>query len=150
MQITSRFAIAMHILACIEYFGKDYAITSSFLAGSIGANPVIVRTVMGELKNAGLIAISQGKSGITLAKPLKEISLYDIYKAAEPLGEQGLFRFHKNPNANCPIGRNIHKGMQASLKKVQDAMERSMKSISAAHIYSLTKKEIIKEGKQNE
>ena len=30
-----------------------------FLAGSVGANPVIVRNVMGNLKEAGLISISQ-------------------------------------------------------------------------------------------
>ena len=66
MQITSKFTIAVHIITCIEFFKNDYKITSSFLAGSIGANPVIVRNIMGDLKNAGIISISQGKSGIEL------------------------------------------------------------------------------------
>lgn len=40
MQISSRFTIAIHIFACIDYFGEDYKLTSDFLAGSVNVNPV--------------------------------------------------------------------------------------------------------------
>ena len=43
MQISSRFTIAVHILTCIDYFADEYTITSDFLAGSVGVNPVIIR-----------------------------------------------------------------------------------------------------------
>ena len=46
MQITSKFTIAVHIITAIEYFGESETVTSNFLAGSVGANPVIVRGVM--------------------------------------------------------------------------------------------------------
>lgn len=74
MQITSKFTIAIHIITAIDYFGDTMKVTSSFLAGSVGANPVIVRNVMGNLKAAGLIETSQGKSGIRLARKLDEIT----------------------------------------------------------------------------
>ena len=70
MQITSKFTIAVHIIAAIDYFKDEETVTSKFLAGSIGANPVIVRNVMGDLKDAGVISISRGKSGIVLAREL--------------------------------------------------------------------------------
>ena len=76
MQITSKFTIAVHIITAIDYFEDHETVTSSFLAGSVGANPVIVRNVMGNLKEAGIIAISQGKSGITLARRLDAITFY--------------------------------------------------------------------------
>mgnify|MGYP001264675310 FL=1 len=72
MQITSKFTIAIHIITAIDYFGDTMKVTSSFLAGSVGANPVIVRNVMGNLKAAGIIETSQGKSGIRLARKLDE------------------------------------------------------------------------------
>lgn len=145
MQITSRFTIAVHIITAIDYFKDTNKVTSKFLAGSVGVNPVIIRNVMGELKDAGIIDISQGKSGITLAKPLDEISFYDIYKAVDSVDDEGLFHFHENPNANCPVGRNIHKSVDGKLTEVQEAMEEELKKITLAEVVDDTRKEILAE-----
>jgi len=50
MQVSSRFTIAIHIFACIDYFQKDYKITSDFLASSVNVNPVIIRKIMSQLR----------------------------------------------------------------------------------------------------
>lgn len=142
MQITSRFTIAVHIITAIDYFQDKEKVTSSFLAGSVGANPVIVRNVMRKLKEAGIIDISQGKSGIALARKLDEVTFYDIYKAVDCINEEGLFHFHENPNTNCPVGRNIHKAMDKKLLQVQEAMEEAMKKITLADVAEDTRREI--------
>lgn len=142
MQITSRFTIGIHIVAALEYFKNEYNVTSGFLAGSVGANPVLIRTIMGELKDAGIIEISQGKTGIGLAKPVEEISFYDIYKALDCVEENGLFHFHENPNMNCPVGKNIHKAMDVRLAAIQDTMESEMKKIFVGDVYNDIKKEM--------
>lgn len=142
MQITSKFTIGVHIIAALEYFKNDYSMTSSFLAGSVGVNPVLIRTIMTELKDAGLIKISQGKTGIALAKPVDEISFYDIYKAVDCIEEKGLFHFHENPNVNCPVGKNIHKAMDKRLSNIQASMENEMKNISVGDVYSDIKTEM--------
>ena len=142
MQITSKFTIGVHIIAALEYFKNDYSMTSSFLAGSVGVNPVLIRTIMTELKDAGLIKISQGKTGIALAKPVDEISFYDIYKAVDCIEEKGLFHFHENPNVNCPVGRNIHKAMDKRLSNIQASMENEMKNITVGDVYSDIKTEM--------
>lgn len=142
MQITSKFTIGVHIIAALEYFKNDYSMTSSFLAGSVGVNPVLIRTIMTELKDAGLIKISQGKTGIALAKPVDQISFYDIYKAVDCIEEKGLFHFHENPNVNCPVGRNIHKAMDKRLSNIQASMENEMKNISVGDVYSDIKTEM--------
>lgn len=145
MQITSRFTIAVHIITAIDYFKDTEKVTSKFLAGSVGANPVIIRNVMGELKEAGIIDISQGKSGIRLVKNLDKITFYDIYKAVDGVNEEGLFHFHENPNASCPVGRNIHKSVDGRLAKVQQAMEDEMKKITLADVVADTRREILHE-----
>ena len=142
MQITSKFTIGVHIIAALEYFKNDYSMTSSFLAGSVGVNPVLIRTIMTELKDAGLIKISQGKTGIALAKPVDEISFYDVYKAVDCIEENGLFHFHENPNVNCPVGRNIHKAMDKRLSSIQASMENEMKNITVGDVYSDIKTEM--------
>lgn len=142
MQITSRFTIGVHIIAALEYFKNEYNVTSGFLAGSVGVNPVLIRNIMGELKDAGLIEISQGKTGIDLAKPIEKISFYDIYKALDCVEENGLFHFHENPNMNCPVGKNIHKTMDERLAGIQNSMESEMKKISVGDVYNDIKREM--------
>ena len=145
MQISSKFTIAIHLLAVIHYLGEEGKVTSSVLAGSIGVNPVIVRNVMGNLKEAGLINISQGKSGITLSKKPDEITFYDVYKAVDCVKEEGLFHFHENPNPECPIGRNIHTAMDAKLDRIQASMEAEMRGITLADVMTDIQNELKKE-----
>ncbi len=145
MQISSKFTIAIHLLAVIHYLGEEGKVTSSVLAGSIGVNPVIVRNVMGNLKEAGLINISQGKSGITLSKKPDEITFYDVYKAVDCVKEEGLFHFHENPNPECPIGRNIHTAMDAKLDRIQASMEAEMRGITLADVMNDIQNELKKE-----
>lgn len=140
MQITSKFTIAVHIIAAIDYFKDSEKVTSNFLAGSVGANPVIVRNVMGNLKESGIIEISQGKSGISLAKELDEITFYDVYKAVDCVDDEGLFHFHEKPNINCPVGRNIHIAMDEKLQKVQSIMENELSRITMADVVADLKK----------
>ena len=140
MQITSKFTIAVHIIAAIDYFRDSAKVTSSFLAGSVGANPVIVRNVMGSLKESGIIEISQGKSGIILAKSLDEITFYDVYKAVDCVDGKGLFHFHESPNIKCPVGRCIHLAMDEKLKRVQDTMENELRRITIADVAADIKK----------
>ena len=149
MQITSRFTIAVHIITCIDCFQAYQKVTSSFLAGSVGVNPVIIRTVMSELKDAGIIDISQGKSGIALARPLNEITLYDVYRAVDCVNDSGLFHFHENPNAECPVGRNIHRVMDDRLSLVQKAMEDEMRRMTLADIADDTKSVIELENRES-
>ena len=47
MQISSRFTVALHIFTCIDVFKNEQKVTSDFLAGSIGTNPVIIRRLLG-------------------------------------------------------------------------------------------------------
>lgn len=130
MQISSRFTLAVHIFTCNEMFKDQYKVTSDFLAGSTNVNPVIIRKILGQLKAAGLIEVARGTGGITVTKPLNEITFLDIYRAVECVDEEGLFHFHENPNPACPVGRNIHTILDGKLDQVQQAMERELQSIT--------------------
>ena len=140
MQITSKFTAAVHILACIDIFGGQMRVTSDFLSGSTGVNAVIVRGVLGQLRAAGIVETRQGSGGAHLAKALDEITLYDIYKAVDCVDDEGLFHFHENPNADCPVGRNIHKAMDGRLEAAQAALENELKSATLAQVVADTRK----------
>lgn len=143
--MTSKFTTAVHILTCIDVFGDEMRVTSDFLSGSTGVNAVIIRGVLAKLRGAGIVNTRQGSGGAHLAKALDEITLYDVYKAVECVDDEGLFHFHENPNAACPVGRNIHTVMDGRLSKVQTAMENELKSVTLAEIVTDTKKIISEE-----
>lgn len=136
MQISSRFTIAIHMLACMDVFKEEYKITSDFLASSIRVNPVIIRKILSQLKDAGLIEVKRGPGGATIAKPLDEITFFDVYQSVDCIEENMLFHFHENPNPDCPVGKNIHQVLDDRLLQVQAAMERELKSITLADMSS--------------
>lgn len=140
MQFSSRSTIAVHILLCVEILGKNNKITSNFLAQSVNTNPVIIRNILGSLSSAGIVEVRPGVGGAVLARPADKITLLDIFKAVER--EEALFRFHENPNMQCPIGRSIHSVMDAKLENVRSAMETEMSKITLSQLVKETKKNI--------
>ncbi len=128
MQFSSRLPIAVHILlAIVEFEGKEKT-TSTFLAGSVNVNPVIIRNTLGQLKAAGLVTVKAGEGGASLAKQPGDITLLDIFDAVEK--EEALFHFHENPNPECPVGKNVHAVLDNKLFAIREAMREKMKSIA--------------------
>ena len=146
MQISSRFTVALHIFTCVDVFKDEYKVTSDFLAGSINTNPVIIRKILSQLKNAGLIKVARGTGGIEVTRDLSDITFYDVYKAVDCV-EGDLFHFHENPNTKCPVGRNIHFVLDDRLRDVQNAMENKLKEIKLSDVVADTVKLIEKEAK---
>ena len=148
MQIGSKFTIGVHIITAIDYFKDMDRVNSEFLAGSIGVNPVIVRTVISYLREAGIVQTQRGSSGAELIKRLDEITLYDVYKAVGSVdAEEGLFHFHEQPNPDCPVGRNIHKVLDQHLIDAQRALEDRLKLTTLADIVEETKQALNNEKK---
>ena len=133
MQISTKFTIAIHVLAAVDFFGKDRKVTSGFLAASIGSNPVIIRNIMSDLQNAGIIATKRGPGGIEIVKPLDQITFYDVYEAVEK-NKDHLFNFHDNPNPACPVGRNIHDALDGRLADAQNNFENDLKRYNMAEV----------------
>ena len=143
MQIGSKFTIGVHIITAIDVFKDMDRVNSAFLADSIGVNPVIVRSVISQLRAAGLVQTRRGSSGAELAKPLHEITLYDVYKAVGSVdAEEGLFHFHEQPNPACPVGRNIHHVLDGRLHDVQRAMEDQLRKTTLADVVNDTQQAI--------
>ena len=128
MQFSSRLPIAVHILLAIVTFGGREKTTSTFLAGSVNVNPVIIRNTLGQLKAAGLVTVRAGEGGASLAKTPGDITLMDIFDAVE--SDEALFHFHEHPNPECPVGKRVHAVLDGRLCAIQEAMRRQMASVT--------------------
>ncbi|MGO3780737.1 MAG: Rrf2 family transcriptional regulator [Enterococcus viikkiensis] len=139
MQFSSRFTIALHIFICIDTFEKDHKITSEYLAKSVNVNAVVIRNIIAQLKAAGLVITQRGTGGTTITKPLEEISFFEVYQAVESVDDGGLFRFHEQPNPDCPVGRNIHHVLDDRLDETQKALESKLKTFTLKDVVKETK-----------
>jgi len=102
----SRFPICLHILTLLAK--ADELLSSEYIAGSINANPALVRKEISNLHQLGFITTREGKKGgSALAKPAKQIKLSDVYSMVRsgPL----LGRSKNEPNPSCIVGRQINK-----------------------------------------
>ncbi len=132
MKITSRFTVAVHTLLVIYQF-RDQKTTSDFIAASVQVNPVIIRRTLLSLKAAGMIEVKAGSGGASIVKDLKDISLYDVYRAVDCV-DGDLFHFHESPNPACPVGKNIHAVLDQHLAAAQAAMENELKKVTLADL----------------
>ena len=135
MRASSKFTMAVHLLACVEVF-SGHRVTSDLIASSIGTNPVVVRRLLQRLKAANIVEVARGARGITLSRPADQITLLDIYRAVEEGAEGTLFRFHENPNPACPVGRAIHQALDPHLGRAQKAFERELASSTLTDVLS--------------
>jgi len=141
MKISSRFTVAVHILSLVTIENSALC-TSEWIAGSVNTNPVVIRRVMGKLKNAGLIQVRRGTGGASLRKPLNEITLLDVYRAVEVVEEGELFQFHEKPNPNCPVGANIQAVLELILNRAQEAMEKILGEVTMEELVTVLSKKI--------
>jgi Rrf2 family protein len=106
MKRSSRLSLALHALVHLHK-QPDVAMTSTTLAQCLMTNPVVVRRVLGELREAGLVGSTKGHDGgWRLLRPAAEISLYAVYAA---MGESLLIRTESDPgDVQCPIVRSVN------------------------------------------
>ena len=126
MQISTRFTLAVHSLLYIVRFSGDCRVTSKRVAASTGANPVVIRRLFCQLKDAGIIMVEPGVGGASVVKNYDEVTLLDVFRAVEST-ESNLFAFHDSPNSDCPIGGAIHEILDGELEAAQRARENRLR-----------------------
>jgi Rrf2 family protein len=119
--LSSKLTVGAHILTLLA-LTPDQAQTSEYIAGSVSTNPVVIRRLLGRLREAGIVESQGGHGGgWRLKRPAERITLLDVLRAVEPRGET--IALHRGePNPLCPVGRNI----RAVLTGLYDEVERRM------------------------
>lgn len=104
MSTNSQFAIMVHTLTLLA--GASTPLSSAWIAGSVNTNPVVIRQIIGQMREAGLVETVPGSAGgARLKKDAAQITLTEVYRLVK--GET-FFGLHPNePNPHCPVGRNI-------------------------------------------
>jgi len=133
MFANSHFALATHVLTVLAVYHDKGPVTSARIARSINTNPAFLRTLLGELREAGLIDISLGKGGgAQLARAASRVTLADVYKAVE---KRPAIQLHRcPPNKSCVVGRNIIPLLDDVVRDVETAALRKLAGTTVADL----------------
>ncbi len=116
-----------------RYFSGECKVTSDFIASSVCVNPVVVRRTLGQLKEAGFVRVEAGAGGASAAKDPADISLLDIFHAADCV-DGDLFHFHENSNPRCPVGSTVHDVPDREPASVQESFEERLRQTSLKNL----------------
>lgn len=133
MNISTRFAVAIHILTLIDC-NKEGKSTSEWIAASVNTNPVVIRRLTGMLHKAGLVDVRPGVAGAKLTRSAADITLLQIYKAVNAVEEDSLFSVHEHPNPACAVGKNIAGAIIPVFSGAQKAMENVLQGVTLDQI----------------
>lgn len=132
MRISVKCSSAVHSLLMIAALSGQRKVTSDFLAGSVGCNPVEIRKLLAGLKKAGIIDVARGTGGATLCRAPDAITLLDIYQAVDKASLDELIGVHTHAEEKCPFGRNIAHLLAAPYAEIGEAVREKMMAITLA------------------
>ncbi|MGY1429987.1 Rrf2 family transcriptional regulator [Streptomyces sp. MN12] len=122
--LSSRSAVAIHALAMLAH-RRGGSLTSAEIADSLDSNPVLVRRVLGRLRDAQLVRSTDGRGGgWSLARAPRDITLHDAYAAVE--GGRVFSRHPHPPSGACVIGRNIGALLDVEFRSAERALEEQL------------------------
>lgn len=136
MQHNSRFAVAIHVLALARVARGDATglpVTSEQMAESVNTNPVVIRRILGSLREAGLVASQPGPGGgWRLTRPPAEITLRDVYRAVacEPLFALP----RREPNAECAVGKSLPRVLEICFREAEAALEARLAQVTVSDV----------------
>lgn len=120
MKRNSRLSLALHTLSHMA--GEPGRVrTSADIADHAGTNPVVVRRVLGKLREAGLLTSEKGHSGgWRLAKAADNITLADVYLALDE-------RLVAGGGGDAePSHCSVETGLQSRIAEILDGIEESL------------------------
>ncbi|MGW1682768.1 RrF2 family transcriptional regulator [Saccharopolyspora sp. NPDC002376] len=132
MGLSSRSAVAIHALTMLARW-SDKSLTSAEIADSLASNPVLVRRILGSLRDADLVQSTEGRGGgWILARTAREITLHDAYTAVE--AGPVLSRLPHPPSDACEVGRNMQALLEAEFQDAERAMKERLSRTTIADL----------------
>ena len=134
MKRNSRLSLALHTLGHMAG-DPDRMRRSADIAEHAGTNPVVVRRVLGRLREAGLLTSEKGHAGgWRLARSPEHITLADVYLALE---ESLIATGSEEGAPNCTVEHAMHRELSAMLEEIERSLIERLAATTIAELRKL-------------
>ena len=126
-----------HIESFVAYAGSTRKlVTSDEIAGVLSTNPVVIRRLVRQLREAGLVATVRGKTGgYQLARSADDLSLLDIFLAIEGDRMDFFALANRDARPGCsPIANSIQQTLHPIFAQSLDALKQDLSRYSIAGV----------------
>lgn len=116
MKRDSRLSGVLHVL--LHMAEADRPLTSGQLAMAMQTNPVVIRRILGGLRDAGFVNSEKGHGGgWTIARDLAEITMRDIYDA---IGRPNLMAMGNRTEApGCLVEQAVNAALDTGFREAE-------------------------------
>jgi Rrf2 family protein len=133
MKRDSKLSLALHALGHMAT-GPDKPMPSEDLARIGPTNPVVVRRVLGLLRDTGIVSSAKGHDGgWRLAKPAASITVADVYRALGEGLDPARGSGPENP-PTCAIERALHGHWDAAVAAAEAALIDRLSKVTIADL----------------
>jgi Rrf2 family protein len=123
----TRLARVAHVLVHMSF--NEGTATSETIAAMLDTNPVVVRRIMGALREGGYVSSERGPNGgWRLERPLHEITFLNIYKAFEPGSPFTIATSDDHPK--CAVERSATRALSRVLSEAAASFEQGLSKIT--------------------
>jgi len=131
MKRNSRLSLALHTLGHMAG-NPDSMRTSADIAEHAGTNPVVVRRVLGKLREAGLLTSEKGHSGgWRLARAPELITLADVYLA---LDESLVATNAEEAAPACSVEHVLQRKVASVLEEIEHSLVERLAATTIAEV----------------
>lgn len=131
MRRDSKLSSVLHVLLHMAY--SERALTSEELAGYLDTNPVVVRRVLGNLRELGYVDATKGHGGgWSITCDLNRVTLHDIYRA---VGSPSVFAMgNRVEQPTCLVEQAVNTALDSTFQEAQALLVARLSSITLADL----------------
>ncbi len=129
MRRNSQLSGVLHVL--LHMAEHERPSTSEELARAMTTNPVVVRRILGGLREAGLVASEKGHGGgWTIARPLEDITMLQVHEA---LGAAEFLAIGNRTEApSCLVEQAVNKALGAVFDQAEAVLKAGFAAVTLA------------------
>lgn len=142
MKLSSGWEQSVYVLLILSRFPDNRSMNSIMLADRLGVSQSYLKKIIKLLVNEGILSSTTGKNGgFSLAKPLSEITFYDVFLAVEGRGKI----FQSQQLLKKFLGSEGDKAQKCAITDALDTIENTLvRTLSA-----ITLEQVAKETEEN-
>ena len=132
MAVNTQLTVGIHVL-CLLAGSPGQPLTSEYIAGSVNTNPVVIRRVLGRLRNAHFVKSRGGaKGGWELIQPASSITLRAVLDATGPIELLAMRRDDLNPN--CDVGAKVQRALRGVYHRAENALRETLGAVTIGDV----------------